>query len=57
MPLHKRINMKIKYSIRPALFEDIEDILKLNQDTWDISYKDYIPHHVVLVESATDNEV
>lgn len=39
--------MKIKYSIRPALFEDIESILKLNQDTWDVSYKDYIPHHIL----------
>lgn len=39
--------MKQKYSIRPACFEDITEILNLNQITWDISYQGYIPDTIL----------
>ena len=50
--------MKKKNIIRPARFEDIAEILKVNQAAWDISYKGYIPDEILEERHKTfDNRV
>ena len=50
--------MKKKNIIRPARFEDIAEILKVNQAAWDISYKGYVPDEILEERHKTfDNRV
>ena len=44
------------YTIRPATFADIENILKVNQATWDISYLGCIPDSLLQERHKTFNE-
>ena len=39
--------MSTQFSIRPADYKDITDILKTNQATWDISYQGCIPDTIL----------
>ena len=48
--------MPQSYTIRPATFADIENILNVNQATWDISYLGCIPDSLLQERHKTFNE-